>query len=70
MKPCQMAGGQCPHEATSTVRLDRLGDRSMCRTHADFVVAQGFGRELEPNAFVPEWRKNLRAVDLTGRVLA
>jgi hypothetical protein len=42
----------------------------MCRTHADFVVAQGFGRELESNAFVPEWRKNLRAVDLTGRVLA
>ena len=70
MKPCQMAGGQCPHEAVTTVRLDRLGDRSMCRTHADFVVAQGFGRELESNAFKPRWVGNLRAVDQTGRVLA
>ena len=70
MKPCQMAGAQCPHEAAATVRIDTVGDRSLCRTHADFIVEQGFGRELAANVFVPEWRKNLRAVDLTGRVLA
>ena len=71
MKPCQMApAGSCPHEATVTVRIDLLGDRPLCSTHAQFVVEQGFGRVLEPNAYEPAWRKNLRAVDMTGRVLA
>lgn len=56
MKPCLMAGGQCHHEATTTVRIDGIGDRPLCRTHADWIVAQGMGRELEANAFVPEWR--------------
>ena len=71
MKPCQMApGGHCPHEAVATVRIDNIGDRSLCRTHADFVVGQGFGRELDANAFVPQWRKQSLARDFTGRVLA
>lgn len=70
MKPCAMAGGQCPHEATTTVRIDRIGDRPLCPDHAQFVVGQGFGRVLETNAFEPAWKKNLRAVDMTGRVLA
>lgn len=69
MKPCQMAGAQCPHEAVVTVRIDAVGDRALCRSHADFVIEQGFGRELE-TAFVPEWRRNLRAVDLTSRLYA
>lgn len=70
MRHCQMAGGQCPHEAVVTVRIDRIGDRPLCRPHADFVVTIGFGRELDPNAYVPRWVGNLRAVDQTGRVLA
>lgn len=70
MKPCQMAGAPCPHEAVATVRIDVVGDRPLCQAHRDFVVAQGFGRVLEPNAFVPEWRKNLKARDQTGLVTA
>lgn len=71
MKPCQMApNGSCPHEAAATVRIDTVGDRSLCAGHRDFVLSMGMGRELDPNAFVPEWRKNLRAVDLTSRVYA
>ena len=69
MKPCQMAGTQCPHEATSTVRIDTVGDRPLCSDHAQFVVGQGFGRTLETNAYQPRWVGNLRAVDQTGRVL-
>ena len=56
MKPCLMAGGQCRREATRTVRIDGIGDRPMCTYHADWIVLQGMGRTLEPNAFVPEWR--------------
>lgn len=71
MRPCQMAGGQCPHEATVTVRIDSTaGDRPLCSTHAQFVVEQGFGRVIDPNAFVPQWRKADLARDFTGRVLA
>lgn len=70
MKPCQMAGAQCPHEAVVTVRIDTVGDRSLCRTHADFVVRQGFGRELDANAFVPEWRTRDLRRDATGAVFA
>jgi hypothetical protein len=70
MKPCQMAGAQCPHEAVATVRIDVIGDRPLCAEHRDFVIAQGFGRELEANAYVPEWRKADLARDMTGRVFA
>jgi hypothetical protein len=72
MKPCQMApNGSCPHEAAATVRIDTVGDRSLCRTHADFVVGQGFGRELDVNAFKPRWvTEGKLARDFTGRVLA
>ncbi len=70
MKRCLMAGGQCPHEATRTVRIDGIGDRPLCQPHAEWIVAQGMGRELEPNAYVPEWRGRLTAKDMTGRVLA
>lgn len=70
MRPCLMAGAQCPHEAVVTVRIDGIGDRPLCAEHRDFILSMGMGRELTANAFVPTWRKNLRAVDLTGRVLA
>lgn len=71
MKPCLMApGGHCPAEAIATVRIDRVGDRDLCGPHRDFVLEQGMGRELDPNAFVPEWRKHLAARDQTGRVFA
>jgi hypothetical protein len=70
MKPCQFAGPQCPHEAVTTVRIDFVGDRPVCAAHRDFVLTMGMGRELDPSAAVPEWRKNLRAVDLTSRVYA
>lgn len=56
MKPCLMAGGQCPHEATCTVRVDGIGDRPMCQPHAEFIVTMGMGRVLPASAFVPEWR--------------
>lgn len=72
MKSCSMAPvGHCPHEATRTVRVDLLqGDRAMCQTHADWIVAQQMGRIVEATAFVPEWRKADLARDFTGRVLA
>jgi hypothetical protein len=57
MKPCLMAGAQCPHEATRTVRIDGVGDRPLCAIHTRVVVEEmGFGRILADNAFVPEWR--------------
>lgn len=70
MKPCAMAGRQCPREATVTVRIAGVGDRSVCAE--DLAVMQRLGmdvRVLEPNAFVPEWRTRLAAKDLTGLVL-
>lgn len=71
MRACQMTpGGHCPHEAVATVRIDHVGDRALCGPHRDFVVSQGFGRELPANSFVPEWRKHLTGVDMTGRVIA
>jgi hypothetical protein len=71
MRPCQMAGG-CPREATVTARITFVGDRSLCSHCFDFLVSQ-MGedcRALDPNAFVPQWRRNSLAKDLTGRVLA
>lgn len=72
MKPCQMAGGQCPHEAVLTARIVKIGDRPLCQAHYDFLRSQ-MGedcRPLEPNAFVPTWRTRGLARDVTGRVLA
>jgi hypothetical protein len=69
MKPCTMAGAQCPHEAVATVRIDGIGDRPLCAAHRDFVIAQGFGRVLEVNAFQPQWlRDKTFARDLRGRL--
>jgi hypothetical protein len=71
MKPCTMAGAQCPHEAVATVRIDGIGDRPLCGAHRDFVIAQGFGRVLDVNAYKPPWlRDKTFARDMTGRVLA
>jgi hypothetical protein len=72
MKPCQMAGG-CPREAVLTARITLVGDRSLCQHDFDFLVSQ-MGedcRALDPNAFVPEWRKhNLAKVLDHGRGVA
>jgi hypothetical protein len=71
MKPCHMAGGQCPHEATCTARIDGIGDRALCQTHADWIVTMGMGRILNTNDLRPaEWTRRLQAKDFTGRVLA
>lgn len=70
MITCRMAGGQCPNESVATVRIDGVGDRPLCATHRDFVLAQGFGRVLDPNVVVPEWRTRDLARDQTGRVVA
>ena len=57
MKPCGWANA-CPHEATVSVRLAGIGDRSLCQTHYDWAVANGMDlRVLDPNAFVPAWKK-------------
>lgn len=57
MKPCNMAGG-CPHEATVSVRLAGIGDRSLCPAHYEWCVSVGMDlRVLDPNAFVPEWKR-------------
>ena len=70
MKQCSMVPfGHCPHESTRTVRVDSIGDRAMCQTHADWIVSQGMGRVLEPVQRV-EWAKRSLARDFTGRVLA
>lgn len=66
MKPCASAGRQCPREATVTVRIARVGDRSLCRECHEWMVAQGMDvRELEPNAYVPMWRQRDLRRDLT-----
>lgn len=70
MVPCRMAGAPCPHEAVCTVRIDGVGDRPLCAEHRDVVLGLGFGRVLDPNAYVPEWRRHSLAKDLTGRVVA
>lgn len=69
MKPCTMAGGQCPHEAVATVRLDHIGDRPLCAEHRDFVLRMGMGRELPTNAFVPAWKQRGLARDESGRLV-
>ena len=73
MKTCRMAGAQCPHEATNTVRIDGVGDRDLCADHTRIVTEElGFGRVLDPNAYVPEWRKRSLVRDqtqMTGIVL-
>jgi hypothetical protein len=62
-------GGHCPHEAVATVRIDGIGDRALCGTHRDFALAQGMGRELDPQAFKPQWlRDQTFARDLRGRL--
>lgn len=71
MKPCSSAGAQCPREATLTARIMSVGDRPLCRACFEQYVALGMDiRELEANAFVPEWRRKSLARDFTGRVLA
>ena len=73
MKPCLMAGPQCPHEAVRTVRIDGVGDRDLCDNYTRIVVNElGFGRVLEQDAYVPEWRKRSLLRDqtaLNGNVL-
>jgi hypothetical protein len=59
MKPCAMSpNGSCPREAVATIRLDGVGDRAMCREHVDWCVSQGMGRELDPNAYQPQWLRD------------
>jgi hypothetical protein len=71
MKPCASAGTPCPREATLTARIAGVGDRALCSQCFDAYVAMGMDlRALDPNAFVPTWKRNLAAKDFTGRVLA
>lgn len=64
-----MAGG-CPREATVSVRMAGIGDRSLCAAHLDWCRSMGMDlRVLEPNAYIPEWRQRGLARDFTGRVL-
>lgn len=71
MKICRMAGAQCPHEATSTVRIDGVGDRDLCADHTKVIVDElHMGRVLDANSFVPEWRQRLSTKDMTASVLA
>lgn len=66
MKPCGMAGPQCPREATATVRIAGIGDRHLCAEHLAWMQAHAMDvRVLEPNAFVPEWRTRSLARDMT-----
>lgn len=66
MKPCRSAGSQCPHEAVLTARIAGIGDVPLCQRCHDAYVAFGMDmRVLDPNAFVPQWRKGLRAKDMT-----
>jgi hypothetical protein len=70
MKPCQMAGKQCPRQADRTARIAGVGDRAVCQADFDWMVSMGMNvRALEPNAFVPEWRTRDLGRDQTGRVL-
>jgi hypothetical protein len=67
MKPCLMAGAQCPHAAVRTVRIDGVGDRDLCADHTRIVTEElGFGRVLEADAYVPEWRKRSLLRDQTA----
>lgn len=66
MKVCGSAGTQCPREAVLTARVFGVGDRNLCQACFDSYVALGMDvRVLDPNAFVPEWRKHNLARDLT-----
>jgi hypothetical protein len=68
MKPCRWAGLPCRDEATATVRIAGVGDRSVCDFHLATLERLGmdFRRLDEQGAFVPEWRRHLTAVDRTG----
>lgn len=72
MRPCRSAGAQCPREAVLTARVGRIGDRDLCRECFDFLVSlMGEDcRELDPNAYVPEWRQRSLQRDLTRRASA
>jgi ornithine carbamoyltransferase len=69
MKPCASAGTPCPREAVLTARIAGVGDRALCQTCFDAYVAMGMDlRALDPNAYIPEWRKhNLAKVLDHGR---
>jgi hypothetical protein len=59
MKPCQSSPqGSCHNEAAVTLRLDGVGDRAMCRACADWALSMGMGRELDPNAYQPQWLRD------------
>ena len=72
MRPCRSAGVQCPREAMLTARIAGVGDVPLCSQCFDAYVAMGMDlRALDPNAFVPEWRKhNLAKVLDHGRGVA
>lgn len=71
MKPCGMAGVQCPREATVTVRIAGIGDRHLCAECWAWMQNHGMdARVLPAEAFVPEWRKRSLLRDFTNRVLA
>lgn len=66
MKPCQMAGAQCPREAVLTARIAGIGDRAVCRQDFETMVRLGMDvRELEANALVPRWRERDLARDMS-----
>lgn len=66
MKPCQMAGRQCPNDGTVLVRIADVGDRLVCEADFEWMVGAGMAvRRLEPDAFVPAWRQRDLARDET-----
>ena len=67
MKPCRMAGAQCPREATLTARIAMVGDRDLCQQCHDALSAMGMAiRVLEPGAHVPPWRQRDLRRDMQG----
>ena len=67
MHACAFSGGQCQREATVTLRIFGVGDRAICTTHHEWMVANGMNcRVLEPGAHVPPWRQRDLRRDMQG----
>ncbi len=66
MRPCAMAGAQCPQAATVTLRIADIGDRSVCSEHHAWMESVGMSfRVLDPNAYKPMWMRGDLARDFT-----